>query len=65
MAAGVGVGVGDGSSVGSAVSAQGIKCALEGVAIVKVGGTEDAVRAAAQRFLGQQQEIESFTLEKP
>jgi flotillin len=50
-------------SVGSAVSAQGIKCALEGVAIVKVGGTEDAVRAAAQRFLGQQQEIESFTQE--
>ena len=34
-------------SVGSAVSAQGIKCSLEGVAIVKVGGTEDAVRAVA------------------
>lgn len=50
-------------SVGSAVSAQGIKCSLEGVAIVKVGGTEDAVRAAAQRFLGQQNEIEPFTQE--
>ncbi len=50
-------------SVGSAVSAQGIKCSLEGVAIVKVGGTEDAVRASAQRFLGQQVEIESFTQE--
>jgi len=50
-------------SVGSAVSAQGIKCSLEGVAIVKVGGTEDAVRAAAQRFLGQQQEIDPFTQE--
>jgi len=50
-------------SVGSAVSAQGIKCALEGVAIVKVGGTEDAVRAAAQRFLGQQAAIEPFTQE--
>lgn len=50
-------------SVGSAVSATGIKCSLEGVAIVKVGGNEDAIRAAAQRFLGQQQEIESFTQE--
>lgn len=50
-------------SVGSAVSAQGIKCSLEGVAIVKVGGTEDSVRAAAQRFLGQQDEIEMFTQE--
>lgn len=50
-------------SVGSAVSAQGIKCSLEGVAIVKVGGTEDAVRAGAQRFLGQQNEIEPFTQE--
>lgn len=52
-----------GISVGSAVSAQGIKCSLEGVAIVKVGGTENAIRAAAQRFLGQQHEIESFTQE--
>jgi flotillin len=50
-------------SVGSAVSAQGIKCSLEGVAIVKVGGTEDAIRAAAQRFLGQQSEIDPFTQE--
>jgi flotillin len=49
--------------VGSAVSQQGIKCSLEGVAIVKVGGTEDAIRAAAQRFLGQQDEIEPFTQE--
>lgn len=50
-------------AVGSAVSAQGIRCSLEGVAIVKVGGTEDAVRAAAQRFLGQQGEIDPFTQE--
>lgn len=50
-------------SVGSAVSAQGIKCSLEGVAIVKVGGTEDAIRAAAQRFLGQQADIDPFTQE--
>jgi flotillin len=46
-----------------AVSAQGIKCDLEGVAIVKVGGNEDAIRAAAQRFLEQQEGIELFTQE--
>jgi flotillin len=46
-----------------AVSAQGIKCDLEGVAIVKVGGNEDAIRAAAQRFLNQQEGIDSFTQE--
>ena len=46
-----------------AVSAQGIKCDLEGVAIVKVGGNEDAIRAAAQRFLDQQEGIELFTQE--
>jgi flotillin len=45
------------------VSAQGIKCSLEGVAIVKVGGGEDSIRAAAQRFLGQQDHIERFTQE--
>lgn len=49
--------------VGSAVSAQGIKCSLEGVAIVKVGGSDEAVRSAAQRFLGQQNAIEPFTQE--
>lgn len=52
-----------GVSVGSAVSAQGIKCSLEGVAVVKVGGTEDAIRAAGQRFLGQQDEITHTTQE--
>lgn len=46
-----------------AVSAQGIKCDLDGVAIVKVGGNEDAIRAAAQRFLDQQRGIEAFTQE--
>lgn len=49
--------------VSSAVSANGIRCSLEGVAIVKVGGTEDAVRASAQRFLGQQSEVDRFTTE--
>jgi flotillin len=46
-----------------AVSKQGIRVNLQGVAIVKVGGTEDAIRAAAQRFLHQQDEIEAFTRE--
>ena len=39
-----------------AVSAQGIKCDLDGVAIVKIGGNEDAIRAGAQRFLDQQED---------
>src|SRR6478735_496172 len=46
-----------------AVSKQGIRANLQGVAIVKVGGTEDAIRASAQRFLHQQSEIEEFTRE--
>ena len=46
-----------------AVSKQGVKCDLEGVAIVKVGGTEHSIRAAAQRFLNQQQGIDTFTSE--
>ncbi|MPZ73477.1 MAG: flotillin family protein [Nitriliruptorales bacterium] len=46
-----------------AVSSSGIKCDLEGVAIVKVGGNEDAIRASAQRFLNQQDGIETFTQE--
>src|SRR5690606_31884272 len=46
-----------------AVSKQGIRADLQGVAIVKVGGTEDAIRAAAQRFRHQQDEIEDFARE--
>jgi len=46
-----------------AVSGQGVKLNLDGVAIVKVGGNEDSIRAAAQRFLSQQAEIETFTQE--
>jgi flotillin len=45
------------------VSKQGIRTNLQGVAIVKVGGTEDAIRAAAQRFLDQQSGIDQFTSE--
>ena len=50
-------------AISGAISAQGIKCDLEGVAIVKVGGSADAIRAAAQRFLNQQGGIEVFTQE--
>ncbi len=46
-----------------AVSGQGVKLNLDGVAIVKVGGNVDSIRAAAQRFLTQQGEIETFTQE--
>lgn len=46
-----------------AVSGQGVKLNLEGVAIVKVGGNEDSIRAAAQRFLTQQEDIAGFTHE--
>jgi flotillin len=46
-----------------AVSKQGIRTNLQGVAIVKVGGSEDAIRAAGQRFLHQQAEIDEFTRE--
>lgn len=46
-----------------AVSKQGIKLNLDGVAIVKVGGDESSIRAAAQRFLTQQRDIETFTTE--
>ena len=46
-----------------AVSGQGVKLNLDGVAIVKVGGNQDSVRAAAQRFLQQQDEVETFTQE--
>ncbi len=50
-------------AIRGAVSKQGVKTDLEGVAIVKVGGSEASVRAAAQRFLNQQQGIDVFTSE--
>lgn len=43
------------------ISRNGIKLFLEGVAQVKVGGDEENVRLAAQRFLEQQQQIEAYT----
>lgn len=50
-------------TIRGAVSGQGVKLNLDGVAIVKVGGNEDQIRAAAQRFLTQQESIEPFTQE--
>jgi flotillin len=47
----------------AAVSKQGIKLNVDAIAIVKVGGDEDSIRAAAQRFLTQQAEIDVFTTE--
>jgi flotillin len=49
--------------ISGAVSKQGIRTNLQGVAIVKVGGAETSIRAAAQRFLHQQAEINAFTRE--
>ncbi len=50
-------------TIRGAVSGQGVKLNLDGVAIVKVGGNEDQIRAAAQRFLTQQDQVEPFTQE--
>ncbi|MBG6059810.1 flotillin [Cryobacterium sp. MP_M5] len=41
----------------------GITLTVEAVAIVKVGDDPDAIRAAAQRFLGQDKNIDNFALE--
>ena len=46
-----------------AVSGQGIKLNVDGVAIVKVGGNADQIRLAGQRFLSQQDDVEPFTQE--
>src|SRR5262245_55062708 len=48
-------------AVSGAVSKQGIRCDADAVAIVKVGGTAELIRPAAQRFLHQQDRIEAFT----
>lgn len=49
--------------IAGAVSKQGIRCDADAIAIVKVGGTADSIRPAAQRFLHQQTRIEEFTRE--
>jgi flotillin len=47
----------------TAQTQNGITINARAVAVVKVGGTEEMIRAAAQRFLSQQEEIESSTQE--
>jgi flotillin len=49
--------------VTGAYNAKGIKLNVHGVAIVKVGATDESVRAAAQRFNLQQDSVEEFTRE--
>lgn len=46
-----------------AYNAKGIKLNVHGVAIVKVGGNDEAIRAAAQRFSAQQGAVEEFCRE--
>lgn len=45
----------------TAQTTNGLTIEVQAVAMVKVGGTEEMIRAAAQRFLSQQEEIESYT----
>lgn len=47
----------------SVPSADGILLDVEGVAIIKIGGTQEAVRLAAQRFGGNLEEIKLQTVE--
>ena len=47
----------------TAQTSNGITIQAQAVAVVKVGGEESMIRAAAQRFLSQQGEIESSTQE--
>ena len=43
-----------------AVTKQGIKCAVQGVATVKIGSDEESIRAAAERFLDREDQIDSI-----
>ena len=43
-----------------AVTKQGIKVAVQGVATVKIGSDEESIRDAAERFLEREDEIDSI-----
>jgi flotillin len=43
-----------------AVTKQGIKCMVQGVATVKIGGDEESIRNAAERFLDNDQLLDSI-----
>lgn len=47
----------------TAQTKNGITISAQAVAVIKVGGSEEMIRSAAQRFLSQQEEIESSTQE--
>ncbi len=47
----------------TAQAKDGITIHAQAVAVIKVGGTEESIRNAAQRFLSQQEEIETSTQE--
>ena len=43
-----------------AVTKQGIKVAVQGVATVKIGSDEESIRAAAERFMEREDQIDSI-----
>jgi flotillin len=50
-------------TVQKAMTKQGIPLNIDAVAMIKVGGTEESVRAAAQRFLSQQSQIDAYAID--
>ncbi len=48
---------------GVAQTSNGITIQVDAVAVVKIGDSDDAIRAAAQRFLEQDKQIDQFTQE--
>jgi flotillin len=47
-------------NLSDAVSRQGIKVSVQGVAAVKVGSDEESIRNAAERFIGREGDIDSI-----
>lgn len=47
-------------ALSDAVTKQGIKVAVQGVATVKIGSDEESIRAAAERFMEREEQIESI-----
>jgi flotillin len=47
-------------NLSDAVSRQGIKVSLQGVATVKIGGDEESILNAAERFVGREDQIDSI-----
>ena len=48
------------STLSDAVTKQGIKVAVQGVATVKIGGDEESIRNAAERFLDREDLLDSI-----